>query len=190
MFGYTDKAISKWEKGDTLPDVETLYQLASFYGVTIDYLTNDIPLEEKEIITAKSTNRGLVYIINYSKDGKYYVTIHHRILKNLLRYTNKDAMKVYILLKIQCDLLKNTRPMTNAYLCSLLGYPTNNNRNIDNMGKWTNTLANNGFIEKIQSRAYDYNENGKKVITRVDTYYKINDLETWNKKKDKGVINL
>ena len=51
MFGYTDKAISKWEKGDTLPDVETLYQLASFYGVTIDYLTNDIPLEEKEIIT-------------------------------------------------------------------------------------------------------------------------------------------
>ena len=80
--------------------------------------------------------------------------------------------------------------MTNAYLCSLLGYPTNNNRNIDNMGKWTNTLANNGFIEKIQNRAYDYNENGKKVITRVDTYYKINDLETWNKKKDKGVINL
>ena len=58
MFGYTDKAISKWEKGDTLPDVETLYQLASFYGVTIDYLTNDIPLEEKEIITnpTKQTN--------------------------------------------------------------------------------------------------------------------------------------
>lgn len=58
MFGYTDKAISKREKGDTLPDVETLYQLASFYGVTIDYLTNDIPLEEKEIITnpTKQTN--------------------------------------------------------------------------------------------------------------------------------------
>lgn len=58
MFGYTDKAISKREKGDTLPDVETLYQLASFYGVTIDYLTNDIPLEEKEIMTnpTKQTN--------------------------------------------------------------------------------------------------------------------------------------
>lgn len=51
MFGYTDKAISKWEKGDTLPDIETLYQLASFYGVTIDYLTNDLPEEEKEILT-------------------------------------------------------------------------------------------------------------------------------------------
>ena len=147
-------------------------------------------LEEKEIIKVKSTNRGLVYIINYSKDGKYYVTIHHRILKNLLRYTNKDAMKVYILLKIQCDLLKNTKPMTNAYLCSLLGYPANNNRNLDNMGKWTNTLANNGFIEKIQNRAYDYNEDGKKVITRIDTYYKINPIEIWDKKKDKGVVNI
>lgn len=50
-FGYTDKAISKWEKGDTLPDVETLYKLAHFYSVTIDYLTNDIPSEEKELYT-------------------------------------------------------------------------------------------------------------------------------------------
>lgn len=48
MFGYTDKAVSKWEKGDTLPDVETLYQLASYYGVTLDYLTNDTPIEERE----------------------------------------------------------------------------------------------------------------------------------------------
>ena len=51
--------------------------------------------EEKNIITVQNTKRGLVYIINYSLDGKYYVTIHHRILRNLLKYTNKDAMKVY-----------------------------------------------------------------------------------------------
>ena len=39
-FNYSDKAISKWEKGDTLPDVETLYKLCDFYGVTLDYLTH------------------------------------------------------------------------------------------------------------------------------------------------------
>ena len=147
-------------------------------------------LEEKNILTTKSTKRGLVYIINYSLDGKYYVTIHHRILKNLLKYTNKDAMKVYVLLKIHCDLLKNKKPMSNAYLCSLLGYPTNNNRNIDNMGKWTNTLANNGFIEKIQHRIYGKNEDGRPVILRTDTYYKVNTLETWDKKKGKGVVTI
>ena len=40
-FNYSDKAVSKWENGDTLPDVETLYQLCEFYGVTLDYLTKE-----------------------------------------------------------------------------------------------------------------------------------------------------
>ena len=43
-FNCTDKAVSKWEQGATLPDLETLKELASFYGVSIDYLT-----EEKNI---------------------------------------------------------------------------------------------------------------------------------------------
>ena len=40
-FSYTDRAVSKWENGDTLPDVEVLYQLCEFYGVTLDYLTHE-----------------------------------------------------------------------------------------------------------------------------------------------------
>ena len=40
-FNYTDRAISKWENGDTLPDVEVLYQLCEYYGVTMDYLTHE-----------------------------------------------------------------------------------------------------------------------------------------------------
>ena len=40
-FNYTDRAVSKWENGDTLPDVEVLYNLCEFYGVTIDYLTHE-----------------------------------------------------------------------------------------------------------------------------------------------------
>lgn len=39
-FNYSDKAISKWETGETLPDLEVLYQLCEFYGVTLDYLTD------------------------------------------------------------------------------------------------------------------------------------------------------
>lgn len=39
MFGYSDKAVSKWEKGDTVPDIETLYKLSKFYGVSLDYFT-------------------------------------------------------------------------------------------------------------------------------------------------------
>ena len=40
-FNYTDRAVSKWENGDTLPDVEILYNLCEFYGVSLDYLTHE-----------------------------------------------------------------------------------------------------------------------------------------------------
>lgn len=33
---YSDKAISKWERGESLPDAYTLQQLAEFYEVTLD----------------------------------------------------------------------------------------------------------------------------------------------------------
>ena len=35
---YSDKAISKWERGESLPDVEILCQIADLYGVSLDYL--------------------------------------------------------------------------------------------------------------------------------------------------------
>ena len=41
-FNYSDKSISKWEKGESLPNVEVLCELAEFYGVSLDYLTKDI----------------------------------------------------------------------------------------------------------------------------------------------------
>ena len=40
-FNYSDKSISKWEKGESLPSVEVLCELASFYGVTLDDLTKE-----------------------------------------------------------------------------------------------------------------------------------------------------
>ena len=46
-FGYSDKAISKWENGDTLPDIQTLYQLCEFYNVTLDFLVNEQNFEDK-----------------------------------------------------------------------------------------------------------------------------------------------
>lgn len=40
-FNYSDKSISKWEKGESLPSIEVLYQLAKFYGVSLDSLTSE-----------------------------------------------------------------------------------------------------------------------------------------------------
>lgn len=48
IFHYSDKAVSKWECGDTLPDLETLVSLADFYGVTLDYLTHGGTRKDKQ----------------------------------------------------------------------------------------------------------------------------------------------
>ncbi len=38
---YSDKAVSKWERGESIPDVAVLKQLADLFHVTIDYLVTE-----------------------------------------------------------------------------------------------------------------------------------------------------
>lgn len=54
---YSDKAVSRWEHGDTLPDVNVLLELCEFYGITLDDLVNedceiDEETEKKKEITS------------------------------------------------------------------------------------------------------------------------------------------
>lgn len=41
MLSYSDKAVSKWERGDSVPDVITLVQLAKFFGIGLNELVSD-----------------------------------------------------------------------------------------------------------------------------------------------------
>ena len=45
---YSDKAVSKWERGESFPDVETVKRIADLYDVSIDAL-----LKEQMDITRK-----------------------------------------------------------------------------------------------------------------------------------------
>ena len=35
---YSDKSVSKWERGEAIPDAFVLTQMAELFGVTVDYL--------------------------------------------------------------------------------------------------------------------------------------------------------
>ncbi len=43
---YSDKSISKWERGDGLPDLKVIKQLAVLYGVTLDTIVTESTPEE------------------------------------------------------------------------------------------------------------------------------------------------
>ena len=35
---YSDKSVSKWERGEAIPDAYVLSEMAELFGVTVDYL--------------------------------------------------------------------------------------------------------------------------------------------------------
>ncbi len=67
-FGYSDKAVSKWEHGEATPDIETLAKLADYYGVTLDYLTHEgSAVEKKKYVSdtkVQRVNKTVIIILS------------------------------------------------------------------------------------------------------------------------------
>ncbi len=70
---YSDKAVSRWERGDTMPDINVLYELCAFYGITLDMLTQrggvsdkgELPMRESKLyrIAFNALNIAVVWLI-------------------------------------------------------------------------------------------------------------------------------
>ena len=59
---YTDKAISKWERGESTPDIESLSALAKMFNLTVDDLLNETfdkeqTLRKEKIKLSKSISK-------------------------------------------------------------------------------------------------------------------------------------
>ena len=65
--GYSDKSVSKWERGDGLPDVLCLKAMADLFGVTVDYMLtaeHPDPAEVPENVPAGEESREEIYQVN------------------------------------------------------------------------------------------------------------------------------
>lgn len=70
---YSDKSISKWERGDGVPDIYVLNTLAEFFGVTVDELISDenpsskfvkpSHAEQKRRVMVSSMYAAIVWIV-------------------------------------------------------------------------------------------------------------------------------
>lgn len=64
---YSDKTVSKWERGEAIPDAFVLTQLAGLFHVTVDYLLSshdswEAPAEEAEEHDPKYTSNIIIAI--------------------------------------------------------------------------------------------------------------------------------
>ena len=60
---YSDKAISKWERAESVPDIAVLKQLADLFGVSVDYLLSDeheLPPPDATLTRTVKRNRFIV----------------------------------------------------------------------------------------------------------------------------------
>lgn len=59
---YSDKAISRWEHAETLPDIETLCKICDLYGVKFEYLLQKEQPEKKNPYIKRDDTPGRVMI--------------------------------------------------------------------------------------------------------------------------------
>ena len=83
---YTDKAISKWERGESVPDIAVLWQIADMFGVTVDWLICNHNAAEStpdaEAVRAGKKNRLLISLL--SSVGVWFVaTIVFIVLQSI-----------------------------------------------------------------------------------------------------------
>lgn len=56
---YTDKAVSKWERGESVPDIVVLKQISEIFGVSIDYLTEDVHENKRELSKKRNKRKKM-----------------------------------------------------------------------------------------------------------------------------------
>ena len=66
--GVTGQAVSKWEKGESMPDIMLLPELAKIFGVTIDELFGNT--SDKEIVYSFVGN------VPWNDDGKLRIAVY------------------------------------------------------------------------------------------------------------------
>ena len=63
---YSDKAVSKWERGESIPDVTVLMEIANMFGVTLDYLVQSNHQKEMRKLRNKRIIHNHAFITGIS----------------------------------------------------------------------------------------------------------------------------
>ena len=97
---YSDKAISKWERGESTPDVSVLVQIAALFEVSLDYLVqSEHPKTESGETSQKGSRYNRKAIAYISESVGWIVAVFAFIITTLIlnRITFQYLYFVYAL---------------------------------------------------------------------------------------------
>lgn len=86
---YSDKAVSKWERGESVPDVFVLRTMAELFDVTVDYLITDHDHWEKPLEPGEETvEYSRLFIVLASIAGIWTLTVAEFVVSWLLGHAH------------------------------------------------------------------------------------------------------
>lgn len=94
---YSDKAVSKWERGESLPDLAILVELAEIYGITVNDLLATKRADASKGFSLKSTLKNKKVLITLlSCCAVWIVATFVFVLCGLLDFYVSDSWKAFI----------------------------------------------------------------------------------------------
>ena len=90
---YSDKAVSKWERAESIPDIIILKQISDLFGVNVDYLLKEHSENEKSMIKEKKQKINKISLTLLATSPIWIVAT--LIFTFILIFTNKYIYYVF-----------------------------------------------------------------------------------------------
>lgn len=91
---YSDKAVSKWERGEAIPDLRVLIQLAALYNISVDDIVS--PSAEKAVKPKMNVHKKRLLITLLSTGLVYFIATVIFMIFFFIPATEKYAYLTYV----------------------------------------------------------------------------------------------
>lgn len=124
MLNYSDKAVSKWERGESIPDLRVLIQLAEIYHIKVDDIITEHP--EGEVKPRLNLGKKRLLIVALSVGLVWFVATVIFAILYLTPATEDHAWLVYIVAPFAMSVVLTVfsaiwgTKLTNAITCTMI----------------------------------------------------------------------
>lgn len=137
-----------------------------------------IPLE---MIKIEPTANGVVYKLRNRVDNHWYVQLPYRQIRELVVATNRNMLKLFVVLKYTCNKdCKTFTTIDRGYLAREIGLSDKSTRGKDDISTMLIALAKLGYIEIRQETRTDYDEKAGREIGKKVNSYRLRSLEEYD----------